>query len=353
MFSVIIPVYNDEAYLENAILSVLRQTLEQWECILIDDGSTDGSGAICEKYAALDKRIRVFHESNKGVSAARNIGLLNAAGEYICFLDSDDYIALDMLEILNEQLNKTNSPDMLVFGLYWSGKYPWIPLNDSMECMVNIDYINKKILPQMCNLELKKEYDILPFVCNKVYKREIIKKYCINFDESKRTWEDKEFLLTYINRCQNILFVKTPFYYYVDVRQERLSSTYQRQTLNNMLDSVSRYQGMFNDRLEFNTDYVNRYYFDVAFDLIFIMIKNEGERVVETICDALKSRLMIEWAKNIKAQTKIENQVLTCIKNQNFENIYFLCLKYHDEKVKKKYIRKIFQRIPGIGKWIK
>ena len=90
--SVIVPVYNTEKYLHRCIDSVLAQTFTDWELLLIDDGSKDTSGSICDKYAAKDKRIRVFHKENGGVSSARNLGRDYAQGEWVTFVDSDDYI---------------------------------------------------------------------------------------------------------------------------------------------------------------------------------------------------------------------------------------------------------------------
>lgn len=98
--SVIVPVYNVKDYLERAVDSLLNQTLSEIEIILIDDGSTDGSGDICDKYAEKDKRVIVLHQKNSGVSAARNNGLKLAKGEYIGFVDSDDYAEPDMYEVL-------------------------------------------------------------------------------------------------------------------------------------------------------------------------------------------------------------------------------------------------------------
>ena len=91
LISVIVPVYNTEKYLDQCIQSVLVQTYTNWELLLIDDGSTDSSGAICDKYAAEDNRIKVVHKPNTGVSDSKNIALDMAKGEYIMFLDSDDY----------------------------------------------------------------------------------------------------------------------------------------------------------------------------------------------------------------------------------------------------------------------
>ena len=94
--SVIVPVYNVEKYLHRCVDSILAQTFNDFELLLIDDGSKDKSGAICDEYAAKDSRVRVFHKENGGVSSARNLGLENAKGDWIIFIDSDDWIADDM-----------------------------------------------------------------------------------------------------------------------------------------------------------------------------------------------------------------------------------------------------------------
>ena len=95
--SIIIPVYNVEAVLERTINSILQQEYRNFEVLLINDGSTDSSGKICDYFAAIDSRIRVFHRKNGGVSSARNVGLKNAAGEYIVFIDSDDVVEANFL----------------------------------------------------------------------------------------------------------------------------------------------------------------------------------------------------------------------------------------------------------------
>ena len=96
LISIIVPVYNTESYLRHCIESVLSQTYENWELLLINDGSTDSSGKICDNFASQDVRIKVFHKENGGVSSARNIGLDNAQGEWVTFLDSDDWMADEM-----------------------------------------------------------------------------------------------------------------------------------------------------------------------------------------------------------------------------------------------------------------
>ena len=105
-YSIIVPVYNAQRYIERCINSVFLQTETNWELILIDDGSKDGSGEICQRFAALDTRVKYLYQENKGVSAARNKGLDIACGEWITFMDSDDWVEPFHLATFNKQVEK-------------------------------------------------------------------------------------------------------------------------------------------------------------------------------------------------------------------------------------------------------
>ena len=109
LITVIVPVCNVAKYLRRCLDSVISQTYQNLEIICVDDGSTDHSSEICEQYALKDERVKVFHQENQGVSAARNKGLDMVAGEYITFVDSDDYIQSDMLERLYSELSKSEA----------------------------------------------------------------------------------------------------------------------------------------------------------------------------------------------------------------------------------------------------
>ena len=117
MISIIVPVYNVESYLRKCLDSILAQTYRDLEILVVDDGSTDGSGAICDEYAGKDDRIKVFHTENKGLSCARNLGLDSANGDWIGFVDSDDWIELDMYEVLLRKAEKTGA-DVVECGVY-------------------------------------------------------------------------------------------------------------------------------------------------------------------------------------------------------------------------------------------
>ena len=117
IISVIVPVYNTEKYLHRCIDSILAQTFTDFELLLIDDGSKDNSGKICDEYAAKDSRVRVFHKENGGVSSARNLGLDNAQGEWIAFVDSDDYISPQMYELLYKK-SLNDSSELVYCDIY-------------------------------------------------------------------------------------------------------------------------------------------------------------------------------------------------------------------------------------------
>ena len=117
-FSILVPVYNVEKYIRECIDSVLKQGYGNFELVLVDDGSTDTSGLICDEYAAKDERIKVFHKPNGGLMSARRTGIANAAGDYFIFVDSDDFIAENTLEVLAENIAKTGA-DCIVYGIKW------------------------------------------------------------------------------------------------------------------------------------------------------------------------------------------------------------------------------------------
>jgi len=115
-FSVIVPVYNVVDYLSFAIESLLLQDFDDWEAICVDDGSTDGSGELLDRYASRDARVKVFHSTNAGVSAARNLAMEQASGEYLVFLDADDAYVINALSYLNEIIERQREPDLIVYS---------------------------------------------------------------------------------------------------------------------------------------------------------------------------------------------------------------------------------------------
>ena len=201
MISVIVPIFNAEKYLHRCIKRILAQDYTDYELLLIDDGSTDNSGTICDEYAIKDNRIRVFHKENGGVSSARNWGLDNAIGEYIMFVDSDDYMLPGMLEVMVSTL-KAKSADLVVCGTTETGGGYWRPIAD-------VDYSINQLKENFVSLL---HTELLSPPWNKIYKKEIIgsNRFC----EDISFGEDLLFNIQYLEKCENIFLIKeSPFYH--------------------------------------------------------------------------------------------------------------------------------------------
>ena len=202
LISVIIPVYNVEQYLSRCIDSVINQTYKNLEIILIDDGSTDNSGKICDEYATKDKRIKVIHKQNWGVASARNIGLDIAKGEYIGFVDSDDYIEPDMYEILYSLLIKNKVKvsccDYFIFN---KKEKKYVPsLDNTINGVLSFnETLNTNTGHSGCNV-------------NKLYSKNLIEN--IRFNETLIFGEDYVFMIDIFMKAKKIAFCKDVKYYY-------------------------------------------------------------------------------------------------------------------------------------------
>lgn len=207
IISIIVPIYKVEQYLHQCIDSILHQTFSNFELLLIDDGSPDKSGAICDEYALKDSRIRVFHKINGGVSSARNIGLDNAQGEWIYFVDPDDILFDDCLEVL---FSKTSSNYDCINAGYietdWKTKEPII--TKVIETV--IDY--KKAL---LDFYKSKYFQFNGYLWNRLFRHSVIEKYRLRFHEDIYYKEDGLFLVEFICKSQKDVFITTkPVYKY-------------------------------------------------------------------------------------------------------------------------------------------
>lgn len=176
--TVIVPIYNAKDYLERCIESIRKQTYENLEIILVNDGSTDGSKEICDKYEKSDRRIQVIHQENKGLSETRYAGIEKAEGAYVTFVDADDWIDKNMYKILMREL-ENSSAEMVTCGIcrYWDEDkidydFPFLE-----EKTYTKEQIEKSIIPVMLWDECKGGQGLDPSLCCKIYKKELIKKY--------------------------------------------------------------------------------------------------------------------------------------------------------------------------------
>lgn len=205
--SVIVPVYKVEQYLPRCVDSILSQSFTDFELILVDDGSPDNSGKICEEYAQKDNRIRVFHKLNGGVSSARNLGLDNAQGKWVVFIDSDDYVERGYLQELIEIVKEYKTE------------------------FVSIDVFEQPILQENVYL-LRKDFRLLftkykidkfcpPW--GKLYNRNLIEQCHLRFNPTVHIGEDVMFVLLYILNLKSLVLLKSDKYVYERMNQESLT----------------------------------------------------------------------------------------------------------------------------------
>lgn len=235
--SIIVPVYNAENYLHRCIDSILAQTYTDFELLLINDGSKDNSGAICDEYVAKDSRVRVFHKENSGVSATRNLGLKEAQGEYIIFLDSDDWLAQNTIEVLLNTQKKYNA-NCVVYGFNQTSGNIWAPQSDK---------IYEKIV------ELKKDFvyqlntELLSSSVNKLYKKGLIVKL---FPENMAFGEDLLFSLDYLEQCNCIVFIKDALYQHEVYNKSSLTHTFNTKRFEDIERIQKRILEFANDKQE-------------------------------------------------------------------------------------------------------
>ena len=209
--SVIVPVYKAEAYLHRCVDSILAQTFQDFEVLLIDDGSPDRSGEICDEYARKDKRVRVFHKENGGVSSARNMGLDNARGEYVCFVDSDDWLDEEMFAIICSFFLSNKQIDILFWGFQYDYSQVQNGKKRKEEKVLQYVYCDtvESVLQSCYWLE---DRELFGWTWNKLFKRDIIQSNKIRFDEAVSLQEDHLFTLDYVRYVKNLMVA--PYYPY-------------------------------------------------------------------------------------------------------------------------------------------
>lgn len=234
-YSVIVPVYNVENYLPRCIDSLLAQNYVDLEILLIDNGSKDQSGQICEDYAAQFSNITAYHIPNKGVSSARNFGLSKAKGEFICFVDADDYLVGNLFSDVESQLD--SQLDLLVFSYY----------NSIEKNLSEIDR-SAKILPTEGKKD-KSDFialfqelfltDMMYTVWNKIYRREFLEEHQIVF-ESYELGEDVRFNLNVYQHVNTVFLVKSAYYVYVSGRVDSAMGQYNPNRMNYQLEELGK-----------------------------------------------------------------------------------------------------------------
>lgn len=203
--SIIIPAYNVVSYLEECIESVMFGTYRDFEILLIDDGSVDGTGSLCDRLAEQHTVIRVFHTSNRGLSHARNLGIDHASGKYIGFVDADDLVAPNMFEALVHCMG----PDVDMAAC----RYQRCRREEAKVAEVPVTREAAKSQAETAQKILTGGYSFN--VWNKLYRADVLNQYDIRFRKNCRAMEDVYFITDYLNHCTNAVFLNEQLYYYI------------------------------------------------------------------------------------------------------------------------------------------
>lgn len=219
MISIVVPVFNTMDKLPKCIESILKQTYDDIELILVDDGSTDDSYSVCMQYAEKDRRVKVFRQDNQGVSVARNKGIELASGKYIGFIDSDDYIDPDMFEELVKFIEE--GYDLAACGYVAetvSGVIQYETKGDILALNSREDIFRRMFQGDGFG----------PNVCNKLLKRDIIEKQNIRFPEGLKIGEDMVMLCLYVYHCTKAVYYPNAMYHYVTLEDSAYHKRFTR-----------------------------------------------------------------------------------------------------------------------------
>lgn len=254
--SIVVPIYNVEKYLRKCIDSILNQTYHNLEIILVNDGSTDSSGDICNEYKNKDERIVVIHQENKGMSSARNAGIEIATGQYIGFVDSDDYIEKDMYERLFQNIIDYNA-DIAICGFVFEENNKIVSKNFTN----NVEVFDKATALE----ELLKDRKIHSYVWNKLFKRELWNDAKFKLGVA---FEDIDIMYKLFKKANKIIYINSLEYYYVQRSTSIMhvhNSKFIFDRINVIVERYNELKSEPNDKIQF----MNKYAFAVNMIVIY------------------------------------------------------------------------------------
>ena len=343
MVSIIVPVYNAENVLGYCLNSIISQTYVNLEVLVINDGSTDNSLEICENYAKIDSRIKVINVKNGGVSKARNIGIENATGDYIQFVDSDDVIAQDMTENLVKSL-ETYTADIVFCGMkvietdeeYTYGKVIDVFSSEKMgsECVIVADNFFKEFPGILFDTV------ILEGPCNRLYVANIIKNNGIFFPEDVSLGEDFLFNLQYYSLCEQFVFLSQSYYFYMQKAGDSLTKRYRADLLENKLNLLKAYKSFMdqkkswteNGKVQF-ANYCVGYFISALKNLFHEecnMKESEKKKQISSIINHSMFRENIQIAGWIAEEWR---WLSGCVRFSDVGTVYNNCVSMFEKKV--------------------
>lgn len=331
--SIVIPVFNAARHLKKIMYSLLHQTLTNCEFIFVNDGSTDDSREIIEEYQKLDSRVQLYNQENKGVSSARNKGIQLAKGEFIAFVDADDFIELTQFEILYGLAQKNNI-EIVIAQFYkeiggittkTKSKFP-------VDVVLDKAYINQHILPQFL------QDSSLNSVCTKLYASQLIKE--IEFPAGVALGEDGIFNLKAFNKAQSVLFTNFCGYHYIEVEGSATRNSAQKDYFKRALEAYHfDYQALISVVLDEQKtiEWKSIRLIENVVSYIYIyLLPNSNTSFKRRVAyvkkmihnDTVQKSIQEYYSKISEGKSKNQRFILKCIKNKSLiqlvaVNLYF------------------------------
>lgn len=308
--SIIVPVYKVEPYLRRCIESIINQTYKDLEIILVNDGSPDNCGDICDEYAQLDKRIRVIHKENGGLSDARNAGIDIAVGKYIGFVDSDDYIAEDMYEFLVNLMEKNNA-DISICGTYYV-KDDKIKKSRkvSSEIRLNSETAIKEMLGEL---------SFNTSAWDKLYRRTLFDG--IRYPKGK-LFEDLFTTYKLLDRANVIVYSSEPKYYYISTQGSIMNSSFSKKKLDDFVEASEEIIEFINSKYpNSKTDAINRY---VRYNISFIRQIIESDFNEKTTIERIRNKIKKNLICYLRSQYRLSSKLFAIVLTVNYSLLRIL-----------------------------
>lgn len=329
--SIIVPIYNVERYLNRAIDSIIKQTFTDYEIILINDGSTDNSFSIAQEYVEkYPERIRLITQKNAGLSAARNRGIDEALGEYVCFIDSDDFIKPDMIERLYNQISSKKA-DMAICGVTKYIEETGYTYEDTR------DYDEDKVFDsEYCIRQFLLDQQVDGYACNKLFKKSLFTENNIRFPMGKM-FEDAETTIKLILACKGIVFSDCYSYNYVQ-RNGSITKDVNPATIEHFVRSFETVKQILDksgiiDKVkeEYKRFFINR--LNVAFVMLYNYEFNHKKRPENIYNELIKlsKRVKIKEVR-LKNLSRNDKSKIIFMKFGIFKTVLLFKNKIHQEK---------------------